>query len=396
MTTKKSNTSHKKQENFSSKSVKDEPIPPDDLVGQIYRIKNLENGKRYIGQTRNYFINHGKYRSFGYEKRFKDHISEALNNVKKKQCYKLNCAIRKYGKEKFHVKLIRTCPVEKLDEYEIKYIKKYDSYKNGYNLTKGGNGAKMNSGIRKKLSNATKKYYENKENKLKQSTIQWINADTKKYQQLEKRKILRVVITRIKNKDSISKYDVKFKTNTGGYIQYQVGGIHITHDIARQRIVKLIKKLIKNENLEMDNVDTPFDFDKVIIDKKLFVKPKTERKKVERKRSQTYVEKNKQQRIDRFKSKKIDDILLGKKTVKGHTVISADIFYKTKKIGSCTFGGKHDTLEESTSMLDHFLSGLEKIKKIKRCDVLRFSKPCEDFIKTLSKKHSFRAMYNAL
>jgi len=34
--------------------------------------------------------------------------------------------------------VIEECPKEKLDEREIYWIKFYDSYNNGYNLTKGG------------------------------------------------------------------------------------------------------------------------------------------------------------------------------------------------------------------------------------------------------------------
>lgn len=38
--------------------------------------------------------------------RFYDHISEAINNTKNKQCMYLNNAIRKYGKDNFTCKLL--------------------------------------------------------------------------------------------------------------------------------------------------------------------------------------------------------------------------------------------------------------------------------------------------
>jgi len=109
------------------------------IIGHIYLITHTNNDKYYVGQTLSHRKNKGKYRPFGYEGRFKDHISEAICNTKKKQCTYLNNAIRKYGKEAFNVKLITTCPIEELDTMEEKCIKEYNClYPNGYNLTVGG------------------------------------------------------------------------------------------------------------------------------------------------------------------------------------------------------------------------------------------------------------------
>lgn len=111
----------------------------DDIVGQIYLIENMENNKKYVGQTLSHRKNKEKYRPFGYEGRFKDHISEAVCNTKKKQCTYLNNAIRAYGKEAFRVSLIHTCPVGELDQQEQHYISSFGSlYPNGYNLSIGG------------------------------------------------------------------------------------------------------------------------------------------------------------------------------------------------------------------------------------------------------------------
>ena len=108
------------------------------ILGQIYKITNTKNSKLYIGQTRTHRKNKGKFRSFGYIGRFKDHISEALNNTKKNQCKYLNNAIR-LEKDFFIVELIETCELNVLDEKEIFYIEKFNTYyPHGYNLTKGG------------------------------------------------------------------------------------------------------------------------------------------------------------------------------------------------------------------------------------------------------------------
>lgn len=109
------------------------------IKGQIYRITNIKTSKIYIGQTLTHRKNKNKYRPYGYMSRFKSHVSEAINNTKKKQCTYLNNSIRKYGNENFTVELIETCSKDILDEREIYYIEKYNSlYPIGYNLTRGG------------------------------------------------------------------------------------------------------------------------------------------------------------------------------------------------------------------------------------------------------------------
>ena len=109
------------------------------VKGQIYLMTNVQTQQQYVGQTLTHRKNHEKYRPFGYQGRFQDHISEALCNTKKKQCRYLNNAIRKYGKEAFQVSLLTTCEPSQLDSLEEHYIKEYNTlYPNGYNLTRGG------------------------------------------------------------------------------------------------------------------------------------------------------------------------------------------------------------------------------------------------------------------
>ena len=114
----------------------------DHVLGEIYIIRNQANGKCYVGQTVTHRKNHNKYRPFGYLGRFRDHVSEALCNTKKKQCSLLNNAIRKHGKEGFIVELITRCSLSEIDEMEKHMITVHGTlYPNGYNLTEGGKGA---------------------------------------------------------------------------------------------------------------------------------------------------------------------------------------------------------------------------------------------------------------
>lgn len=109
------------------------------IKGQIYIITNIIDNKQYVGQTLTHRKNHNKYRPFGIQGRLNDHISEAMCNTKKKQCWYLNNAIRKDGKDALIVELLEECPVEKLDELEQYYIQKHNTLcPSGYNLTKGG------------------------------------------------------------------------------------------------------------------------------------------------------------------------------------------------------------------------------------------------------------------
>ena len=103
-------------------------------MGYIYKITNLINGTSYIGQT---------VRSI--EIRYTDHWNSALNGrgkskEKDESNFPLHLAMKKYGKENFKIECIEECPNEQLNEREIYYIKKYDTYNNGYNASLGGDG----------------------------------------------------------------------------------------------------------------------------------------------------------------------------------------------------------------------------------------------------------------
>lgn len=94
--------------------------------GYIYVIKNKINEKVYIGQT---------LRSV--EERFKQYIKPSNH----KKHYKLYRAMNKYGNDNFYYEILESNVCEDIiDEREIYWIEKYDSYKNGYNSTPGGDG----------------------------------------------------------------------------------------------------------------------------------------------------------------------------------------------------------------------------------------------------------------
>lgn len=90
-------------------------------TGIIYAYTNLQSGKMYIGQTINP------------RKRFLRHLTEKFKNGWHVD-YQRN-------PEKYEYSIIETdVPEDKLDEREIFWIRFFDSYRNGYNLTEGGGG----------------------------------------------------------------------------------------------------------------------------------------------------------------------------------------------------------------------------------------------------------------
>ena len=104
-------------------------------IGVIYKWTNKINGKSYIGQTIN--------EEFGKQ----DHIKGKYNSV-------IHKAIKKYGLKNFDYEVLEQIEESKLSEREIYWIEYFDTYNNGYNLTKGGEGTR---GFRYKLTDEQKK-----------------------------------------------------------------------------------------------------------------------------------------------------------------------------------------------------------------------------------------------
>jgi group I intron endonuclease len=96
-------------------------------MSYIYKITNKINGKVYIGKT-----------NYTTEKRFREHQNDykKIRNEKRP----LYSAMNKYGIENFEIEELEKCEVEESEEREKYWIKYYDSYKNGYNATSGGDG----------------------------------------------------------------------------------------------------------------------------------------------------------------------------------------------------------------------------------------------------------------
>lgn len=116
------------------------------MVGYIYCFKHLSNQKVYIGQTVN-IVN-----------RLASHKSKSLH-IKTK----FYNAVRKYGWDMFEFSVLETVTASslvelntKLDQLEIFYIEKYNSYYKGYNSTLGGSskrGYQLSDNFKEKCRN---------------------------------------------------------------------------------------------------------------------------------------------------------------------------------------------------------------------------------------------------
>lgn len=103
------------------------------MIG-IYKITNTINNKIYIGKSVNI------------KERWQQHLFDAFCSEEKWQANKrkeqtpIHKALRKYGKDAFTWEIIEECSKDELNQKEIFWINYYNSFHNGYNMTKGGDG----------------------------------------------------------------------------------------------------------------------------------------------------------------------------------------------------------------------------------------------------------------
>lgn len=99
-------------------------------MGKIYKITNKINNKVYIGQTVQ-----------NENKRWYHHLEDAKLGSQ----LKFHKALNKYGKDNFNWEIIEEVPNEILNGREIYWINFYNSYKDGYNSTPGGDNPPRNN-----------------------------------------------------------------------------------------------------------------------------------------------------------------------------------------------------------------------------------------------------------
>ena len=124
------------------------------IYGIIYKITNKVNGKVYIGQTTEKRGFDGRYHFRGndIERVYLYHYSYKKRNRHYNK--HLLDSINKYGFENFEVTKTLDVAFSRI-ELNIKeqiWIKYYDSFKNGYNYTTGGEGFNLSKETKEKIS----------------------------------------------------------------------------------------------------------------------------------------------------------------------------------------------------------------------------------------------------
>lgn len=98
----------------------------------IYKITNQVNKKIYIGKTLETI-----------EERWRHHKNDAKRftvHGEKNKHRPLYSAINKYGIENFTIEMVEECDINILNDREKFWIEYFQSFKNGYNATVGGDG----------------------------------------------------------------------------------------------------------------------------------------------------------------------------------------------------------------------------------------------------------------
>lgn len=133
----------------------------------IYCIRQISKELYYIGQT-----------SMPFAKRFWNHRWKLNDNSHDNK--HLQNSWNKYGENDFEFKVLYILKDgDDIDQIEIQYIEKYDSYKNGFNMTTGGDGkrncpmsenAKKIVGEKNRIHNLGKKASEETKEKMRNSS----------------------------------------------------------------------------------------------------------------------------------------------------------------------------------------------------------------------------------
>lgn len=112
-------------------------------------LTNQINGKQYVGKSQETA-----------QKRFRQHVRDAKAGS---TCH-IHRAISKYGKDSFLVETVDSAVTkEELKQKEVEWVTKLDTFKNGYNMTPGGDGHghKHSEDTKQKLRERQIAYFQN-------------------------------------------------------------------------------------------------------------------------------------------------------------------------------------------------------------------------------------------
>lgn len=161
----------------------------------IYCIKNKTNGKRYIGK------------SIDIQERWKTHKMQ-LRNGNHVNPY-LQRSWDKYGSDSFEFSILEECSDEILNEREKYWIELYDSFSDGFNLTRGGDGGNTIAGY----TEEEMQRYREKKHKIHQETaLKGEAAPRSKLTEIEVKEIIQRMLNGEFSTDIANDYNIDYAT----------------------------------------------------------------------------------------------------------------------------------------------------------------------------------------
>jgi group I intron endonuclease len=213
------NSINHEESNYYGEITEEEILLVDgEVYGVIYKITNKLNNKSYIGRKKIYSKNYNDLHNY---------FGSGIH---------IKNSIKKYGIENFKKEYLDIAySDEELDKKEMYYIKKYNTFKEGYNATEGGEhfrGEFSNNELRKqKISEWSKNFWKDDENRNK-----IINSRIgKKRNSVTKKKMSESA------KNSWTEERRKKASESGNYIR------HFDEE-TRKRIAESLSKLITINN----------------------------------------------------------------------------------------------------------------------------------------------------
>jgi len=206
----------------------------------IYKVTNKKSGNSYIGKTEK-----------SLEKRKKGHFKKAKRNPNSI----FHKALKSYGKENFKWEIIYEADdINELNEKEKYYIKEFNTFEHGYNMTKGGDGGdtiSMKSPKEKKRQGAKKGNIPwNKGMDMKKAGYTYDHINPRTFTDEQKKKHSKLIKNSKKFKKGIKNRkpakQVSIKDNKGNIWKFQKDFVSYMRDEYNLSRYKIRKGLSNN------------------------------------------------------------------------------------------------------------------------------------------------------
>lgn len=208
--------------------------------GQIYCIKNHVNDMCYVGQT--YTLRKaGKYwRSFGYERRFQEHLSYTGT----KKASMLGRAMVELGIDKFYVELLEECDITNIDDRERHWIDELNTlHPNGYNVLYGPPYA-HDPVVRERIGNTMRAFF-------KDPVIRNIYSDShkNKFKEVNVENVKTIELHPIQRNGVDQLVYMYITYNDGSKHRRRYGGLHESYEHAFSRCYEDAIRMCNKDNV---------------------------------------------------------------------------------------------------------------------------------------------------